>query len=135
MATVAELLREGALGLADTSESPRVDCEILLEHVLKKPRSFFFSYPEFELSSSQERQFRDWLERRVEGHPVAYLIGRQAFYQHEFLVSPETLIPRADTELLVETVLALLPDDKPLKIADLGTGTGAIAISLALARP
>src|SRR5690606_1857354 len=66
---------------------------------------------------------------------VAYLTGRREFYGHEFLVSADTLIPRADTETLVDAVLARLPEAQPLRIADLGTGTGAIAISLALARP
>lgn len=135
MTTLAALLAEGTQRLAASSDSARVDCEMLLGHVLNKPRSFFFSHPEHEVSTAQTAQFRDWLQRRVDGQPVAYLVGRQAFYQHEFLVSPDTLIPRADTELLVDAVLERLPADDALRIADLGTGTGAIAISLALARP
>ncbi len=135
MTTLAALLAEGTQRLADSSDSARVDCEILLGHVLNKPRSYFFSHPEHEVSAAQAAQFRDWLQRRAEGQPVAYLVGRQAFYQHEFLVSPDTLIPRADTELLVDAVLERLPADDALRIADLGTGTGAIAISLALSRP
>jgi release factor glutamine methyltransferase len=81
------------------------------------------------------RSFHHLLARRASGEPVAYLLGRREFYGHEFLVSPDTLIPRPDTELLVDLVLEKLPAAQPLRIADLGTGSGAIAISLGLARP
>jgi release factor glutamine methyltransferase len=80
-------------------------------------------------------QFRHLLARRQQGEPVAYVIGRREFYGHEFLVSADTLIPRPDTELLVDIALEKLPEGKALRVADLGTGTGAIAISLGLARP
>lgn len=135
MTALAALLRDGVQRLADSSDSARVDCEILLCHVLNKPRSFLFSHPEHELSAAQQAQYSEWLQRRVDGQPLAYLIGRQGFYQHEFLVSPDTLIPRADTEVLVDAVLQRIPENTTARIADLGTGTGAIAISLALARP
>lgn len=135
MITVATLLQEGVAQLRDVSDSPRADVEMLLCHLLGKPRSFLFTWPEHTLSASQAQQFSDWLARRRDGTPVAYLTGRREFYGHEFFVSPDTLIPRADTETLVDAVLARLPDEAPLRVADLGTGTGAIAISLALARP
>ncbi|MDF1781926.1 MAG: peptide chain release factor N(5)-glutamine methyltransferase [Alcanivoracaceae bacterium] len=135
MASVAELVRAGIQQLSDTSDSARTDVEVLLCHLLKKPRSFLFTWPEHEVSPAQTQQFYDWLTQRCEGQPVAYLIGRRHFYSHEFLVSADTLIPRADTEILVDAVLARLPDKAACRVADLGTGTGAIAISLALARP
>ena len=135
MATVAELVRIGIQKLSDTSDSARVDVEVLLCHLLSKPRSFLFTWPEHEVSSAQSQQFYDWLAQRCEGQPVAYLVGRRDFYSHEFLVSSDTLIPRADTEILVDAVLARLPESEECRVADLGTGTGAIAISLALARP
>lgn len=135
MATVAALLQEGMAQLRESSDSARVDVEILLCHLLGKPRSFLFTWPEHALSASQLQQFSHWIAQRRDGVPVAYLTGRREFYGHEFLVSPETLIPRADTETLVDAVLQRLPETQPLRVADLGTGTGAIAISLALARP
>ena len=103
--------------------------------MLGKPRSFLFTWPEQEVGELLAAQFHQLLVRRVSGEPVAHLLGRREFYGHEFLVSADTLIPRPDTELLVDVVLEKLPAEQPLRIADLGTGTGAIAISLALARP
>lgn len=135
MATVAALLSEARRQLREHSDSAEIDAELLMCHVLDKPRSFLFTWPEYELSVTQTQQFLDWIGQRVEGRPVAYLTGHREFFGHDVLVSEDTLIPRADTELLVETVLEKLPPDSPQRVADLGTGTGAIAISLALARP
>lgn len=134
MTSVAGLLAEAKKRLQD-SKSPAVDAELLLCHVLGKPRSFLFTWPEQEVDELLAAQFHQLLARRVSGEPVAYLLGRREFYGHELLVSADTLIPRPDTELLVDVVLEKLPAEKPLRIADLGTGTGAIAISLALTRP
>jgi len=132
--SVAGLLAEAKKRLQD-SDSPAVDAELLLCHVLGKPRSFLFTWPEQEVDELPAAQFHQLLTRRVSGEPVAYLLGRREFYGHAFLVSADTLIPRPDTELLVEVALEKLPAEQPLRIADLGTGTGAIAISLGLARP
>ena len=134
MTGVAGLLAEAKRRLQD-SDSPALDAELLLCHVLGKPRSFLFAWPEQEVDELLAAQFQQLLARRVSGEPVAYLLGRREFYGHEFLVSTDTLIPRPDTELLVEVALEKLPAEQPLRIADLGTGTGAIAISLGLARP
>lgn len=133
--TVAVLLALAREQLRDSSPTAALDARILLARVLGKPESFLYTWPEHVPTQAQTRQFHEWLERRRAGTPVAHLTGRQGFYGHEFLVSPDTLIPRPDTELLVETTLALLPREEPLRVADLGTGTGAVAISLALARP
>ena len=134
MTTVAGLLAEAKRQLQD-SDSPGLDAELLLCHVLGKPRSFLFTWPEQEVDELRRSQFHQLLARRVSGEPVAHLLGRREFYGHEFLVSADTLIPRPDTELLVDVVLEKLPAEQSLRIADLGTGTGAIAISLGLARP
>lgn len=134
-ASVGELLRAARQRLDGHSPSADLDARVLMAHCLGKPTSFLFTWPEHIPRDSEARQFQEWVARRVAGEPVAYLIGRREFYGHEFLVSPETLIPRPDTELLVDTVLDSLSADRLQRVADLGAGTGAIAISLALARP
>ncbi len=134
MISIAGLLAEARKRLQD-SDSPAMDAELLLCHVLGKPRSFLFTWPEQEVAELPAAQFHQLLARRVSGEPVAYLLGRREFYGHELLVSADTLIPRPDTELLVDVVLENLPAEKAQRIVDLGTGTGAIAISLGLARP
>jgi release factor glutamine methyltransferase len=134
LTTIAALLKDARGRLAD-SDTAALDAELLLCHVLGKPRSHLFTWPEQEVGELVEAQFHHLLTRRASGEPVAYLLGRREFFGHEFLVSPDTLIPRPDTELLVDVVLEKLPAEQPLRIADLGTGSGAIAISLGLARP
>ena len=129
--TVAGMLE--SVDLAD-SASPRLDAELLLAHVLGKPRSFLRTWPEHVLEPAQLDAFEQLLARRRAGEPVAYLLGRQGFWNLELQVSPSTLIPRADTETLVEAVLAL-PLPERARVLDLGTGTGAIALALAGERP
>lgn len=135
MTAVAELLRQAASALKEVSDSPRLDAELLLCHALNKDKTFLFTWPDHEPGDIAEVRFNELLDRRGKGEPVAYLLGYREFYGHRFMVSPATLIPRPDTELLVETALSLLPEEAAMTVADLGTGTGAIGISLALARP
>lgn len=135
MTAVAELLRQAASALKEVSDSPRLDAELLLCHALNKDKTFLFAWPDHEPGDIAEVRFNELLNRRGKGEPVAYLLGYREFYGHRFMVSPATLIPRPDTELLVETALSLLPEEAAMTVADLGTGTGAIGISLALARP
>lgn len=123
---------ETLLNAADLPDSPsaRLDAELMLAHVLGKPRSYLRTWPEKTPSEAQQQAFAELLRRRRTGEPVAYLLGRQGFWSLDLDVAPHTLIPRPDTELLVETALALLPAT-PLAALDLGTGTGAIALALA----
>jgi len=111
------------------------DAELLLAHVLDKPRSWLFAHGDDVLSSDAAERFEALIARCAAGEPVAYLIGRRGFWKFELQVDAATLIPRPETELLVELALARLPNDASLHIADLGTGSGAIALVLAHERP
>lgn len=113
----------------------RLEAEVLLAHVLGKPRSHLYTWPAAVLEGEQQERFEQLVSRRAAGEPVAYLTGRREFWSLELLVSPATLIPRPETELLVEQALALLPAEAQLRVADLGTGSGAVAIALARERP
>jgi len=118
----------------ENSDQVRLDAEGLLAHVLNKSRSHLHAWPEAELDETQELHFEDLVTQRTAGHPVAHLTGRREFWSMEFEVTSHTLIPRPETELLIEQALTLLPAHENLRVADLGTGSGAIAITLAKER-
>ncbi|HCM1951362.1 TPA: peptide chain release factor N(5)-glutamine methyltransferase [Salmonella enterica subsp. salamae serovar 9,46:z4,z24:z39:z42] len=120
-------LREAVNQLRD-SDSPRRDAEILLEYVTGKGRTYIMAFGETPLTDVQQQQLADLLQRRKQGEPIAYLTGLREFWSLPLFVSPATLIPRPDTECLVEQALARLPV-KNCRILDLGTGTGAIALA------
>lgn len=126
-------LREAVNQLRD-SDSPRRDAEILLEYVTGKGRTYIMAFGETPLTDAQQQQLEALLQRRKQGEPVAHLTGVREFWSLPLFVSPATLIPRPDTECLVEQALARLPAKK-CHILDLGTGTGAIALALASERP
>ncbi|MCQ8116856.1 peptide chain release factor N(5)-glutamine methyltransferase [Methylomonas rosea] len=121
--------------LSTTSETAMLDAEVLLCHCLEKNRSFLRAWPEHQPNAPQIAQFQLLIEQRSQGTPVAYLTGQREFWSRNFKVSPDVLIPRPDTELLIELSLSLLPTDRPCKIIDLGTGSGIIAVTLAAERP
>jgi len=129
--SIANLIFQGQQLLARSSDSAKLDVEILLSLVLKKARSYLLTWPEKKLSNEQLLDFIDLLSRRAEGEPIAYITGVKEFWSLPFAVSSATLIPRPDTETLVELVLELYSDSKFLTCLDLGTGTGAIALALA----
>lgn len=113
----------------------RHEAELLLLHVLERPRSWLFAHATDPLSPTDLAAFEALLARRVAGEPVAYLTGHRGFWTLDLEVDPSTLIPRPETELLVELALERLPLDRDLQAADLGTGSGAIALALASERP
>ncbi len=112
-----------------------VDVRLLLQHVLNVEHAFLLTHSEYELTSAQKQSFLQLLERRIQGVPVAYLIGKRDFYDLTFKVNEAVLIPRSETELLVELALEKIPSDRLYRILDLGTGSGAIALTLAKHRP
>ena len=115
--------------------APALEAELLLARVLSTSRSFLYAHPEQALPERHANDFRQLLLRRLRGEPVAYLTGEREFWSLPLRVTPEVLIPRVETELLVETALRLLPAHQGLRIADLGCGSGAIALALARERP
>ena len=111
------------------------DAELLLAHALGVSRSWLFAHAHDDLPSERQAAYEALVARRVEGEPVAYLIGRRGFWSLDLAVTPATLIPRPETELLVELALERLPRGRALRVADLGTGSGAIALAIAHERP
>ncbi|WP_313327141.1 peptide chain release factor N(5)-glutamine methyltransferase [Pseudomonas qingdaonensis] len=130
MTIIASLLRGAQL---PDSPTARLDIELLLAAAIGKSRSYLHTWPERIVSSEAAATFATYLQRRSEGEPVAYILGQQGFWKLDLEVAPHTLIPRPDTELLVEVALELLPAT-PLQVLDLGTGSGAIALALASER-
>lgn len=127
--TVAHLL------LQARAQIDAVDADYLLLHVLNQPRSWLFAHASDAVSPTDAARFDALVQRRVCGEPVAYLTGSRGFWTLDLAVTPATLIPRPETELLVEQALARMPADTAVRVADLGTGSGAVALALAKERP
>lgn len=121
--------------LALDFSTARIEVQCLLQQVLRVNRAYLMTYPERELNAAELSAYSALLERRLQGEPMAYLFGEREFYGLMFKVTSATLIPRPDTELLVELALARIPQGQPCRVLDMGTGSGAIAVSLAYHRP
>lgn len=132
-ASIRQLLAQAARLL--NTESARLDAEVLLGHVLQQPRSYFHAWPEKLLPAEHRERFRQLLQQRLKGTPVAYLTGEREFWSLPLTVTADTLIPRPETETLVVQALQRIPSGRPQLIADLGTGSGAIALAIARERP
>jgi release factor glutamine methyltransferase len=117
------------------SEHAHRDAELLLLHTLQISRVALIAYPDRDLSPAQDALYQTAINRRLQLEPIQYITGEQEFYGLRLQVTPAVLIPRPETEHLVEAVLKLLPADKPVKLVDVGTGSGAIAIALAVHLP
>jgi len=136
---VGALLAQAGLRIAQNLhlEPPiaRLEARVLAAHAWQVPTSWLIAHDTDALTSPQRNLFETLLEKRLRGEPIAYITGEREFFGRAFCVTPAVLIPRPETELLVESVLAQMPSDQAIDILELGTGSGCIAISLALARP
>jgi release factor glutamine methyltransferase len=134
--TLRQALQAATAQLADRSLSPRLDAEALLAHVLNVSRAYILAESQRELKTAEQAAFQALIERRAALEPIAYLTGRKEFYGLDFVVDRRVLVPRPETELLVDLALQWAArHDGPLSIADIGTGSGCIAVTLAVRLP
>jgi release factor glutamine methyltransferase len=134
--SIKTVLAAAVRSLQDVSDSALLDAEVLLCAVLSKQRPYLRAWPDKKLNVEQIEAFKTLLNERQRGKPIAYITGNREFWSRDFQVSPNVLIPRPDTELLIEHSLARIPENQPYRrIIDLGTGSGIIAITLAAERP
>lgn len=133
--TVTEAVRHGTERLTKHSTSPRLDAEVLMAHLFKTDRADLLTKPEEQLNADQEQSYHGFIEARRQGWPVAYVTNHQPFAGLSLYVTPDVLVPRPATELLVDAILGRVAPEEKVAIADIGTGSGAIALALAMSLP
>jgi release factor glutamine methyltransferase len=130
--TEAQAALSAKLGLP--SDEARLEVRMLLQSALKKDRAWLISHELDALHADSHQDFQALLERRLKGEPIAYILGKREFFGLDLMVTPDTLIPRPDTETIVEAALEKIPEHQACRVLDLGTGTGAIALAIARQR-
>ncbi|MEM9403883.1 MAG: peptide chain release factor N(5)-glutamine methyltransferase, partial [Pseudomonadota bacterium] len=133
--TIAELLADATHRLDPVSESPRLDAELLLARAIDTPRSYLIAHPEDTPDAAATQRFNDTIDARAAGKPIAYITGEKEFWSLDLKVTSDTLVPRPETELLVEHAIGYVSRRDAMQVVDLGTGSGAIAIAVARERP
>lgn len=129
--TIRDVLRAARRRIAPVSQSAGLDAHILLSQVLGVERAYLLVYPNHILTADQQNRFEKLVERCAAGEPLAYILGRRGFYDREFIVTPAVLIPRPETELLLEAALVFVKGKPDSTVVDVGTGSGALAVTLA----
>ncbi len=135
MTTIADALRDARARFAPVSDSAGLDAHVLLAAALGVERAHLLGHPEQVLTEAQSAHFEGWVVRHAAGEPVAYILGRRGFYDRDLLVSADVLIPRPETELLLEQALAFAKGKPGLVAVDVGTGSGALAVTFAAHAP
>ncbi len=134
MTDIKQAIQHALTLLDPTSLSAQIDAEVLLAYTLGTSRTFLYTHPEKKLEKTQKKTYQQLLEKRCEGVPIAYLTSHREFWSLPLRLCEDTLIPRPETELLVEIALTLLKETSPASLLDLGTGSGAVALALASER-
>ena len=132
---VCEAVNYGIKTITHLSDTARLDTEILLGHIISKSRVYLRTWPDYVISKDDISIFKDYIKRRSSGEPVAYILGYQYFWGIKFTVDNNVLIPRPETETIIETILSLFPETNSKSVLELGTGSGAISCALAVERP
>lgn len=132
--TIAEVLQNAMQALAATTDVPQLEAEVLLSSVLQVSRDYLYTWPEKPVAEMAKKSFFELVQRRTQHEPIAYITGSREFWSLDFVVTKDVLIPRPETELLVELLLKKITQDQAI-IADLGTGCGTVALALAHEKP